>query len=231
MSGEATGPGFDPRYDPRFQRGWSDGEPDGAAPAAAEASASPAARAAPPAAPAAPPAAPAAAPAVDPPAPDPTVADPPDVADPAGPEDDPAVPLAAPQSEESPRTRVAEADPAEPAPQDPQPFLLAPSSGGDVSGERDGARVLRIAFTIAWAIAGAATLVGAGLVWSLVSADDPFAVPPGDAELVLRSLAQFAAPSLLATGLLGIVVLTVVDGVRRARRLTAPPAGGDGAAT
>jgi hypothetical protein len=56
-------------------------------------------------------------------------------------------------------------------------------------------------------------------------------MPSGDSELVLRTLAQFAAPSLLATGLLGAVVLTVVDGVRRARRLTAPPAGGDGVAT
>ena len=56
-------------------------------------------------------------------------------------------------------------------------------------------------------------------------------MPAGDSEMVLRTLAQFAAPSLLATGLLGIVALTVVDGVRRARSLTAPPAGGDGAAT
>ena len=63
---------------------------------------------------------------------------------------------------------AAEAEPMEPRTEDPQPFLLAPASDDDVDAERDAARVLRVAFTIAWAIAAAATLVGAGLVWSTV---------------------------------------------------------------
>jgi hypothetical protein len=222
MSSESTEPGFDPRYDPRFQRGWSDGEPDGAARDIRDAPA--------PAEPAGPPAAGGLA-ALAP------VADPPAVADPADPGDDPPAPVPASDAEdpaeptEDPArpTVFAEAGSTEPGPQDPQPFLLAPSSGVVADAERDAARVLRIAFTIAWAVAGAATLVGAGLVWSLVSADDPFAMPAGDSELVLRTLAQFAAPNLLATGLLGIVVLTVVDGLRRARRLAAAPVGDDGA--
>lgn len=224
MPGEATWPGFDPRYDPRFQRGWSDPEPDGGAPAGAVAPADsdppaePALQSDPPAVDRVPAAA---ATAV-------TAGDPPAVAAAADPIDDPPAPVGTSRGAPIEST---EAEPREPRTQDPQPFLLAPSTDPDDGAERDAARILRIAFTIAWAVAGAATLVGAGLVWSLVSADDPFAVPPGDPELVLRTLAQFAAPNLLATGLLGVVVLTVVDGVRRARRLTEPPGGGDGAAT
>jgi hypothetical protein len=100
---------------------------------------------------------------------------------------------------------------------DPDPDL----ADADAQVDADAARLLRVALGIAWAIAGAATVLGAGLVWSIVSVDDPFGMPSGQSEIVLRSLAQFAAPALLSTGLLGIVALTVVDGLLRARRVGA----------
>ena len=105
----------------------------------------------------------------------------------------------------------------------PDPAPLPPTV--DAAAEADAARIVRIALGIAWAISAAAALVGAGLVWSLVATDDPFGARPDGPEMVLQTLAQFAAPSLLATGLLGIVVLTIVDGFRRANRLGTPAPG------
>jgi hypothetical protein len=102
----------------------------------------------------------------------------------------------------------------------PDPAPLPPRVAE--AAEADAARIVRIALVTAWAISGAAALVGAGLVWSLVAATDPFGARPDGPEMVLQTLAQFAAPSLLATGLLGIVVLTIVDGLRRANRLVTP---------
>jgi hypothetical protein len=100
----------------------------------------------------------------------------------------------------------------------------------DPTAELESARVLRVALGVAWAIAVLATLIGAGLVWSIASAEDPFGTPRTESELVVRTLAQFAAPSLLSTGLLAIVALVVVDGVRRARRLGRSQVGDDGGA-
>ena len=71
-----------------------------------------------------------------------------------------------------------------------------------------------------------AVAVGAGLVWTLVSRAPAFSVPTDSAELVVQGLAQYAAPSLLATGVLAVVVLTVVDGLLRARKAAQGIAGG-----
>jgi hypothetical protein len=200
MSGAATGPEFDPRYDARFQRGWGGGEPDGAAPAGPGPAGAIAPRQADPPAEVVPPDPPAEPPAAEPPA-----------APPSEPPPDPV-------------------DPAEPAASEPPPIAPASSSEVDAHAEPEVARILRVALGIAWAIAGAATLIGAGLVWSIVAAEDPFGMLSGESEIVLRSLAQFAAPGLISTGLLGIVLLVVVDGLRRARRVGAPRAGADRAA-
>ena len=158
----------------------------------------------------------------------PRAVDPPVEVDPPSSADEPheepvADPVADPSGDPPER-----ADAAAPG---PPPVVLAPPPAVDPDAGSDAARIVRIALWIAWAIAGAATLIGAGLVWSVVAAEDPFGMPSGESEIVLRTLAQFAAPSLLSTGLLGIVVLTVVDGLRRARRLQAPPADPDGVAS
>lgn len=117
-----------------------------------------------------------------------------------------------PESSEPPES----AEQSDPAPLPPRVAEAAEAA------EADAARIVRIALVTAWAISAAAALVGAGLVWSLVAATDPFGARPDGPEMVLQTLAQFAAPSLLATGLLGIVVLTIVDGLRRANRLVTP---------
>ena len=82
--------------------------------------------------------------------------------------------------------------------------------------------------TVAWAMAIGATLIGIGLVWSLVATEDPYGMTDNETEMIIRTLAQFLAPSLFSTGLLGIVVLVVIDGVRRARRIGVGHGGAEG---
>lgn len=139
--------------------------------------------------------------------------------------DDPAPDEPEPTAPSEPSEPTEPSGPTEPsAPTwQPDPTPLPPTV--DAAAEADAARIVRIALGIAWAISAAAALVGAGLVWSLVAANDPFGARPDGPEMVLQTLAQFAAPSLLATGLLGIVVLTIVDGFRRANRLGASAPG------
>ncbi len=211
MAGAATGPEFDPRYDPRFQRGWTPGESDGAPTAERAARAE---RVAPPepVSPAAPssgePVSPFAPPEDRPVA---AEADPVDAVDPP-PADDPPGPPGAPPMESEPR---------------PTPGPVTPPSIDEAT-EQDSARIIRVAIAAAWVLAGAATLIGFGLVWTFVASDDPYGPSGDEIEALLRVLAQFVAPSLLSTGLLGIVVLIVIDGVRRARRLGAPRDGTEG---
>ena len=199
MAGAAAGPDFDPRYDARYQRGWAPGESDVSGPDDPVVSGVPEAdRTVAPAVPVAP------SPRVDPP-----------VGPPPGPD-----------SGWTPQPGEVGAEPGpglDPAPEPP----ARPIAGTDPAAERDAARIIRVALAIAWTIAGAATLLGVALVWSLVSLDDPFDVPSGEADFLIRTLAQFVAPSLLSTGLLGIVALLVLDGLRRARRTASPPGGGD----
>ena len=203
MAGASAGPDFDPRYDARYQRGWAPGESDGSGPDDPVVSGVPEAdRTVAPAVPVAP------SPRVDPPV-DPPVGPPP-----------------GPDSGGTPEPGEVAAEPEpglDPAPEPPAP----PIPGTDPAAERDAARIIRVALAIAWTIAGAATLLGVALVWSLVSLDDPFDVPSGEADFLIRTLAQFVAPSLLSTGLLGIVALLVLDGLRRARRIGSPPGGED----
>ncbi|GGI44996.1 hypothetical protein BCL57_000740 [Agromyces flavus] len=200
MAGAARGPEFDPRYDARYQRGWAPGESDDPEPDDPAAPEDPAAL----------------ADRADPPT-DPVMASPvPDLAA--------SGPVAAPAPWNDPHPGPeAEPEPLAVDASEPVPSITPSPSPADVEGRRDAARIIRIALGVSWAIAIAATLVGAGLIWSLIAVEDPFGIPAGgEVELMIRTLAQFVAPSLLSTGLLGMVALLVVDGLRRARRICAP---------
>lgn len=128
-----------------------------------------------------------------------------------------AVP-AAPRAE-APLTAASAS--AEMAPSAPAAAAPANDQAVHVADDDPGARVMRIASGIAWAITFGAIFLGAGLVWSLAVRAPAFAGPSEPTDLLIQGLAQYAAPSLLATGVLGVVVLTVVDGLRRARTAAA----------
>ena len=216
MAGAATGPEFDPRYDARYQRGWAPGESDGSGPddpvatdesAAAEELV--ARRTLPPADPVAP-------------------------SSPVAPADDPPT---GPEADATSRVRDApvasEASDASGALSPSAPDVVDPPDPAlDADAARDADRVIRVALGIAWGIVIASILIGAGLIWSLISVENPFEIPGGgEGELMVRTLAQFVAPSLLSTGLLGMVALLVVDGLRRARRIGPPVPDGGGPAS
>ncbi|MEI5585235.1 MULTISPECIES: hypothetical protein [unclassified Agromyces] len=194
-----SGAEFDPRYDPRYQRGWVEGPTDATAPAEIGPGFRPE-----PAVPSPEPASPRRARASDGPAgpPAPSPPDPP----PARVAATPPPASHRPDGSDDPDGPAEPVGPAHPA--DPADSLDDPA-----------ARVVRIALGVAWAVAVGATLAGAGLVWSLASRVPLFSQPADSGEMVVQALAQYAAPSLLSTGLLGVVVLTVVDGLRRARDL------------
>lgn len=221
MAGAATGPEFDPRYDPRFQRGWTPSESDGAPPPER---AAPPERVAPPPERVAPPPAPE--------RPDPPTSGGP--VSPFAPPEDRAVAAEIGRAEADGRPRADDppgasgARGATPAGSEPrQAPASATLASVDEAAEQDSARIIRLALGSAWAIAGAATLIGLALVWPLAM-DDPYGVTANETEMIVRTFAQFLAPSLFSTGLLGIVVLVVIDGVRRARRLGVPHVGAGG---
>ncbi|GAA1058632.1 hypothetical protein [Agromyces bracchium] len=229
MTEPATEPQFDPRFDPRFQRGWSGqaadapGAPDPSGarrPAdvpAAERAAVDAAAAGPvgpvtasdasgASAAASAPGEARAADAVAEPAPEPSVLG----------ADDPLDPAATGAREASiaasTDVRAASGQPV----REPAAAPTDPAVRADID------RILRVAFGIAWSAVGVAFLVGVWAVWLIVG-QDPFAAPrQASGELALRSFAYLAGPSLLSTAVVGVAILAVVDGVRRARSATAP---------
>jgi hypothetical protein len=148
---------------------------------------------------------------------------------------DPPAPTAPPASAPAARVPAApraeaplRAASAEMAPSAPAAAAPASDPAVHVADDDPGARVMRIASGIAWAITFGAIFLGAGLVWSLAVRAPAFAGPSEPTDLLIQGLAQYAAPSLLATGVLGVVVLTVVDGLRRARTAAPRRADGDG---
>lgn len=97
-------------------------------------------------------------------------------------------------------------------------------AGSLPTGDDDEAdRIMRVAFGVAWAATALALAVGAWSIWIIVS-QDPFAGPSGaPAEEAMRMFAYLAGPSALMAGVAGTVILVVVDGMRRARRLRRGP--------
>ncbi|GAA1057653.1 hypothetical protein GCM10017608_00550 [Agromyces luteolus] len=204
MTEPATEPQFDPRFDPRFQRGWSGRPTDATADDSTEPGRSggdaPAEGAGP-----TPVLGSGAAPA-DGPAPEPAAARPAD----ARPSDVPsadAPPDAAPPAAAPDAARPDTAS-------DAAPPLAAPPAA---AAHADADRIMRIAFGVAWSAVAVAFLVGVWAVWMIVG-QDPFAAPrQASGELALRSFAYVAGPPLLGSAVVGIAILTVLDGIRRLR--------------
>ena len=85
-------------------------------------------------------------------------------------------------------------------------------------------------FLAAWAVAAAALAIGAALFWAGISSFDYFG-PSNEADRVLQTVSWTVAPSLVEVGCLGVVVMLVWTGLRRARAQAAPrPARGPEAA-
>ncbi|WP_438856095.1 hypothetical protein [Agromyces sp. M3QZ16-3] len=210
---DQPGRDFDPRYDPRFQRGW-DGPADAGEPREPEEGRDPA------------PGPPRVAVPSDDPTDDAggmTVAAGADV-DRGGPQ---ATPLATSEIVAPlpvPGPAPAPASPASAAESEPtdETGPVAASGGAAVPGgpvlQAEADRIMRVAFGVAWGVAALALLIG---IWSVsvVVDQDPFGGPGRDsAEMTMRAFAYSAGPALLGSAVVGIAVLTVADGIRRARR-------------
>ena len=63
--------------------------------------------------------------------------------------------------------------------------------------------------------------IGAALFWAGISSFDYFG-PSNEADRVLQTLSWSVAPSLIEVGCLGIVVMLVWTGLRRARAQASP---------
>lgn len=183
----ASGETFDPRYDARYQRGWVEGATDAAGPAVPAA------------------------------APETTTGRPADAAHDGTPElraePEAAMPSGVGPGPGPDARRGDERDAAT----EPSATADVESSAGrpDVRDDRV-ARIMRIALGIAWAVALAATVVGGALIWRLVAYVPGYDTVRDAEEMMLESLSYHVAPSLVTAGLLGVVVLTVIDGLRRA---------------
>ncbi|GAA2029883.1 hypothetical protein GCM10009819_11970 [Agromyces tropicus] len=200
MTEPASHPEFDPRYDARFQRGWKAASVESTSPAAdadpetTDAVVDPEPSDAPPAAPA------------------PVTARIGATADRAGAASDPA---GGPEPAVAPRAGSASAGGV---PADPTPIRETDDPGAPPAGPEPDA-VLRVALGIAWGVVAVALGVGAWSVWMIVSID-PFAGPTGiRGEESARMFAYLVGPAVLTAGVLGAIVLLVVEGVRRAARI------------
>ncbi|MFC9559766.1 hypothetical protein [Agromyces sp. NPDC056965] len=153
----------------------------------------------------------------------------------------PPVPAAlrVPEPPESIRARIAPANDRAPAPApaaatmaraadlDDDPELFA----GWVS-EAELASEARadLPFLTAWAVSAAAVVIGAALFWTGISSFNYFG-PSTESDRVIQTLSWSVAPPLLQAGLLGIVVMLVWSGIRRARaQSSSRPARGAGPA-
>lgn len=76
-------------------------------------------------------------------------------------------------------------------------------------------------FRAAWAVSAAAVAIGAALFWAGISSFDYFG-PSNEADRVLQTVSWSVAPSLIEVGCLGVVVMLVWTGLRRARAQAAP---------
>lgn len=72
-------------------------------------------------------------------------------------------------------------------------------------------------FAAGWALAGIATVVGAGLWWASVSSES-FYGPSNQSERWLQIVGWTVAPSLVQAGLVAAVAMLVWSGVRHAAR-------------
>ncbi|MFC9917490.1 hypothetical protein [Agromyces binzhouensis] len=205
MGGPATEPEFDPRFDPRYQRGWSGRSEDDSAPGepgpSVEATSAP----------------PATAPDGSPEGSRPDPSDGPDTTgpDPAG--RDTTGPDTTGPDTTGPDT-TGRPDAADPEPAGTAPTTADPTSRNDRPHVPDGhaARIMRAAVGGAWAVALLAVVFGAGLVWWRLTRGDTYYATRDAGDIMVETLALSVAPSLLAAGLAGVVVLTVADGLRRA---------------
>jgi hypothetical protein len=183
-----SGSDFDPRFDRRYQRGWVEGPADAAAPA-------------------------------EPAATSETASGRPTDTTHQGNHEGRIEPEAAGSSgagsDPGPAARPAADRDAPPGP--PSVAGIAPTAAPADAPEDPSARIMRAALRGAWAVALLAILVGAGLMWWLISMRARmYSEPWGTDAMILDALANSIAPSLVTAGVLGVVVLTVVDGVRRA---------------
>jgi len=215
----ATGPAFDPRFDPRFQRGYSgDGDGGAAVDAGADVVAGGRDSAAP--------ARPAGVRPMSEPAPE---------ASPAQPQQGAALEARAtarpaPAGAESSAHGPAASESSEPA------------TIGDLLGAADGAvdlanvetppgphttdrrherneELARLWMGTAWAVAIACIVVGFGLFWAAndsVSYD--YVGIPSAEEQLLQALGWWLAPPLVEGGIIGVVSMLVIGGIRRAQR-------------
>ncbi|HEX6954271.1 MAG TPA: hypothetical protein VF156_05260 [Agromyces sp.] len=184
----AGGGAFDPRYDARYQRGWVEGSTDAAAPAGPA------------------------------PTPQPTAGRPTDAAHDGA--DEASVAVEAAAEAEAPQSARSEPDPPAPTADRGDPPLA--SSGALVSGDVRPAvpddrseRITRAGIAGALAVSLLSALVGAGLISWYVTDGTGYGPGRSAGEMILDSLAYGVAPDLLAAGLVAVVVVTVVDAVRR----------------
>lgn len=83
-------------------------------------------------------------------------------------------------------------------------------------------------FLTAWAVSAAAVIIGAALLWTGISSANYFG-PSTESDRVIQTLSWSVAPPLLQAGLLGVVVMLVWSGIRRARvQSSSRPARGAG---
>ena len=156
----------------------------------------------------------AAAPAGPAPTPEPTAGRPADAARDGTPE--------APVVPEVEAAQSARSEPDPPAPTADRGDPPLASSGALVSGDVRPAvpddrseRITRAGIAGALAVSLLSALVGAGLISWYVTDGTGYGPGRSAGEMILDSLAYGVAPNLLAAGLIAVVVVTVVDAVRR----------------
>ncbi|KQZ11167.1 hypothetical protein ASD23_03475 [Agromyces sp. Root1464] len=78
-----------------------------------------------------------------------------------------------------------------------------------------------VPYLAGWAVSAVAIAIGAALFWAGISSANYFG-PSNEADRLLQTVSWSVAPTLVEVGCLGVVVMLVWSGIRRARTQVGP---------